>query len=480
MQATLLGHQSWLISYDNTNILIDPVLYDSFGSDDDNSIEIYPPRFIDFSHIPKIDAIILSHEHSDHFHMPTLLLFKESPIITSTIMVDCVTNVIEESGLRVKSMPFYMPLRIGELEIILYPADIDTVFWESRVSQILVRKADNIQDSLFIAVDALVSKRFINDVDNKLIPLPKAIAVSNNSQFTPKGVLGSLDNFKDEVSLNRNKIPGIAIIQELVVSYLEGIDEIKNVIICGGGFTKKYDTYFGAFPLSDQNKLAEIANYFSIDKKIFGPLPGQRIDFSREELEYMSPISWVKSNSSRMSEIKIAGENFKKRSIKIDIKPVFTKEVKISSEFFTAELNKFARLFMLSNAGSMAIDAISANIDMTSPYGLMLKLRCNNASDILCYALNLNISAFELISPELEMNIPFGVELYLNDFNAILLGKIQIWDLGGIGVKSWYLGNTSSSPVGFLYSCFGEQIRPDLNNLCLKLRWKLNEQKINN
>ena len=52
MEVTLLGHQSWLITSGNTNILIDPVLYDSFGSGDDNSIEIYPPRLINFNVMP--------------------------------------------------------------------------------------------------------------------------------------------------------------------------------------------------------------------------------------------------------------------------------------------------------------------------------------------------------------------------------------------------------------------------------------------
>ena len=95
MKVTLLGHQSWMITYNKTNVLIDPVLYEGFGSQDDNSIEIYPPRKIEFENIPKIDAIILSHEHSDHFHIPTLLKFKKVPIIVSSIMVNCVLDVLD-------------------------------------------------------------------------------------------------------------------------------------------------------------------------------------------------------------------------------------------------------------------------------------------------------------------------------------------------------------------------------------------------
>jgi L-ascorbate metabolism protein UlaG (beta-lactamase superfamily) len=85
MKAVFLGHQSWLINYNQTNILIDPVLYDKFGNIDDNSIEIYPARSVDIESMPIISAIILSHEHSDHFHIPTLRQFPNVPILVSPL-----------------------------------------------------------------------------------------------------------------------------------------------------------------------------------------------------------------------------------------------------------------------------------------------------------------------------------------------------------------------------------------------------------
>ena len=68
MEITFLGHQSWLISHESTHVLVDPILADRFGSND--GIEIYPPRTIDIEHFPPVSAIFLSHEHSDHVHLP--------------------------------------------------------------------------------------------------------------------------------------------------------------------------------------------------------------------------------------------------------------------------------------------------------------------------------------------------------------------------------------------------------------------------
>ncbi|MBX9702559.1 MAG: MBL fold metallo-hydrolase [Silvanigrellaceae bacterium] len=474
MKSLFLGHQSWLVSSNNTNILIDPVLYNAFGSDDDNAIEIYPPREIALDRMPEIDAIILSHEHSDHFHIPTLIKFRDTPIFVSPLMVDCVLKTIELHGLVTKIIPFQTLFNIGDLEIILYPSGVDTVFWESRVSQILVRPVSEPQNGLYIAVDALVSQQFKDDIENESIDLPRAIVVSNNSQITPKGALGSLDNYKAPYNTDYAHITGLSLLKELLISYLEDIQQIENIIICGGGFTKKYDTYFGAFPFSDQAKLAEIANYFSINKKIFGPIPGQSL-MIKEYVSY-SPdcVSWVIPNIKRQMEIKEAGERYKKNPTFVDIKPISNRSFFKNWKMIESELNKLAKVFMLNEIGNLAIDFIASRQHAVCPYGLTIKFFSDRTLTTASqYVLNLNTAEFERVelSSIDENAIPFGLELFLNDFIGILTGQVQIWDLGGIAIKSWYLGHKLNSPVAFLYSYFGEQIHSDLNFKCFIQRW---------
>ncbi|HDT0722146.1 TPA: hypothetical protein QIB97_003240 [Proteus mirabilis] len=57
---------------------------------------------------------------------------------------------------------------------------------------------------------------------------------------------------------------------------------------------------------------------------------------------------------------------------------------------------------------------------------------------------------------------PFGIEIYIQDFIGLCLGKIQIWDLAGTSIRSWYLGDIYENMIVFFYKYFGEQRRPDL------------------
>ena len=77
-KITIVGSASLLIEWEGFNILTDPwmerlAVFDSWIN--------YPPSEIKISELPKIDAIWISHEHSDHFHEHTLsLLDKNIPV----------------------------------------------------------------------------------------------------------------------------------------------------------------------------------------------------------------------------------------------------------------------------------------------------------------------------------------------------------------------------------------------------------------
>ena len=77
-KITLVGSAALLIEWEGFNILTDPwikglCMLDSWVN--------YPPSKIKVDELPKIDAIWISHEHSDHFHEPTLSKFdKETPV----------------------------------------------------------------------------------------------------------------------------------------------------------------------------------------------------------------------------------------------------------------------------------------------------------------------------------------------------------------------------------------------------------------
>lgn len=70
MRVTLLGHASILVEMvDGTTCLMDPVFQDPF---EEGAVVSCPKRSIDVARLPKIDVLLLSHAHLDHFDIPSL------------------------------------------------------------------------------------------------------------------------------------------------------------------------------------------------------------------------------------------------------------------------------------------------------------------------------------------------------------------------------------------------------------------------
>lgn len=76
---TWIGHSSFLIQVSGFNILIDPIFEDLIFFYKRN----FPPG-ISFDDLPKIDFILISHNHGDHFNKKTLLKLKKH---NSTILI---------------------------------------------------------------------------------------------------------------------------------------------------------------------------------------------------------------------------------------------------------------------------------------------------------------------------------------------------------------------------------------------------------
>jgi UDP-MurNAc hydroxylase len=82
MDVTLVGHASVIVSTDDVKILTDPWLS---GMAFNGSWALDPEPVFDYGTLPSITHLWLSHEHPDHFHVPTLRglpeAFKKSVIV---------------------------------------------------------------------------------------------------------------------------------------------------------------------------------------------------------------------------------------------------------------------------------------------------------------------------------------------------------------------------------------------------------------
>jgi L-ascorbate metabolism protein UlaG (beta-lactamase superfamily) len=97
MLATWVGHATLLVQADGVNILTDPVWSDTAGP-----FGMGPKRFaepgIRFEDLPKIDVVLVSHNHYDHMDLTTLkrLWDRDRPLIVTSLGND---RVIAEAGI---------------------------------------------------------------------------------------------------------------------------------------------------------------------------------------------------------------------------------------------------------------------------------------------------------------------------------------------------------------------------------------------
>ena len=70
MRITFLGHQGWRFENEGRAFLLDPIL-EQIGNGR-AALPVWPERRLDFRKLGPLDAVIVSHEHADHFSLDTL------------------------------------------------------------------------------------------------------------------------------------------------------------------------------------------------------------------------------------------------------------------------------------------------------------------------------------------------------------------------------------------------------------------------
>jgi hypothetical protein len=99
-EVTFLGHQGWQFSAAGSTLLLDPLLCDEFGHDPSgHGFDVFPPRRLDFTRCPLVDAVLFSHEHEDHLHIPSLEgLDRSIPIYLSVRSSSAARAIVQDQA----------------------------------------------------------------------------------------------------------------------------------------------------------------------------------------------------------------------------------------------------------------------------------------------------------------------------------------------------------------------------------------------
>ena len=116
MVATWVGHATVLVQTQGLNILTDPVWSKRAGPLGIGPARVAEPG-IAFEHLPKIDVVLVSHDHYDHMDLKTLkrLWDRDRPLIVTSLGND---SVIGQAGVRATALDWG-----GETRV--YPRDCE-------------------------------------------------------------------------------------------------------------------------------------------------------------------------------------------------------------------------------------------------------------------------------------------------------------------------------------------------------------------
>lgn len=476
LELTFLGHQTWHISDGDAAVLLDPILEPAFGASQ-LEFTIWPPRRVDTKAMPAPSAVILSHEHLDHFHIPSLdLLDRSVPVYTGTTTPSAVVEAIAALGFTVRRVDYTEPITVGELHIHLYPAGGKTLFWESRVSQPLVRLAGTTGRDVFIGVDADVSNLYVEQLDDGALNPPYLAIVSNNAQTVPYGAAGADCNLLPGQDGPRHRTSGIEVLHSLLIDYLAPLDGVSEVALCGNGFTAPRSPH-GPFLYADHAELARLANGLQHLFPVHGPRPGDQLRVPAVDGPVTTTrVPWVELDTAAEQRGQAQLDAFLANPRPVPLTPVSdpipVDEREAAAARIAAELPRLARDLIATRTGALAT---SIHDYLHGPLGsdrLILRLLDPPGwrGDIHSYLWDISVPDFRLvpnISLEQAMaNYPFGIEIHYQDLAALYDGRVQVWDIIGGSYQGWHIGDPLDSPVYALFAIYGEHQRPDLAQRC--------------
>ncbi len=127
-RATFFGWQGWMFESESARLLVDPLLTESVGRGPAVTRQrfmFWPPREWEGTALPRLDAVFLSHEHEDHFNVPTLArLDRRIPLWLSARASRAARTLLADLGFQVTLVYPGEALRVGDLELRVFTPDL--------------------------------------------------------------------------------------------------------------------------------------------------------------------------------------------------------------------------------------------------------------------------------------------------------------------------------------------------------------------
>lgn len=123
LTAIWLGHASVYLELDGYRLLVDPMLSDYASPVDGIGPKRFHPSPISLSDLPKIDAVMISHDHYDHLDMKTIQhLAKNGSRFYVPLGIGAHLDAWDIPEQQIIEMDWWEKSNLGDLEIVSTPA----------------------------------------------------------------------------------------------------------------------------------------------------------------------------------------------------------------------------------------------------------------------------------------------------------------------------------------------------------------------
>ncbi len=451
--VTYLGHQGWLVSGEANRVLIDPLLTEEYSPG--FQATIYPPRKLTPSKFPPIDAIILSHEHSDHVNLPSLrLLDRRIPVIFPARSSLAIRTVITQLGFKVVPAAVGDRFSIGDLTIRLLGGEHRDDDLEEEWANLQILITDRAGDGSFFSY-----------VDGWPTDATLALIQQTVGRI---GVFCHVNNTMDWSCLEGGKtaIPPLSTIDYAAriiaaeASWWQNRESPELSVICGPGLVfYGRDAWMNQILRADSERVCVALRALAPERAFRAPLPGETITLKGGNLQRVARRAPFLSTLERARW----PTRVRRKPLTVieDFEPAcgrYALEEKEWSGLFQ-EIDKLAS-FLYGRSLFRTLHALdNYDLDKRKP-AFALVLRCDDQDRAQVCEYEPNASRFRVVSCAAPIKTYVaGLECWATDLLKVMDGQLLPQRLLG-HLRTWSFSPKPLSPLQSVWRFFDSLHRP--------------------
>jgi Beta-lactamase superfamily domain len=273
LETTFIGHQGWQFATAKARILVDPLLVEPFGHNGGVGV-VFPPRQLDITAMPAIDAVFLSHEHEDHFNVPSMnRISRDVPVYVPERSSLAMRMFLAEIGFVVRLLGAGQTIEIGDLRFTSFSPD-----------HIRHDEQDEWDTMPFLVEDMADGGSFFSPVD---VTTSAAIEAQMKQRGVTPTLWGYANNtmnlsFQEQPLKPAPTLPPI--VARFVAEHKRRRPPPGAALMCGGGFSftgPRAWMNHAFFPLNSDELFTSLQSV-SPKERFVVPTPGTQVTASRD------------------------------------------------------------------------------------------------------------------------------------------------------------------------------------------------------